>query len=794
MTLSQDIAPNKGFRRWFEAGFGAETLPIIPPDAKISAGSEVKDRHRGKTPGVRNSDGSWSGLGGKWADDRHTSIADAKKYILWGASVGLQGRNFPGLDIDVENEAAATVIESLALDHLGMAPVRSRDGSPRRLMTYAKAAAHDTIRKTRVAWMDALGVKHAVELLAFGQQYVVEGPHPKGGAYSWRGDESPCDVGPAELTEITSDAIEGFFSALRTLVVKSGWGELQKGALSGSGVPSTRKGLDDKTLWASSPALVLEALAAWPNNPDTLPSHDDFVTALAAIKAALGPTREDHYADVAGWAMHHDAIRPDYVRKTWESITDAALGASWLFATAKAAGNFDGEAQEDFDDGGNDLVGVTPLEKMLSKYVWVQQLERYIELDTGAALSGRSLNAANTQIAAYGNTGVKSAEATFQNARGARKAQIATYRPGAGVLIEDDNAAGVRVRAVNLWRPSRVVPAEGVTDAAVSVWLDHVTMIFGERGDPAREHILNFLGFVMQNPGIKINHAPVILGQQGVGKDTAFTPVFEALGWHNVTQVKPQELGGDFTQFLQNQVVSVSEMMNFTKREVYNQLKDWIAAPPLFVTVNKKNQQPFAIPNTQIWIFFTNYDDAIALDEDDRRFWVHRCYLEEPQPEEYYTRFYKWLREENGAALVAGWLKVRDVRAFNPGARPPMTSAKMEMVQNATPPQTRWALEQFAAGGAFAGRELMATRELIAFAREAFDSPQGPVRDKHAVTALRRAGYKAIDLKVKTNDGQTVRLWTTSERPGMLAQLGHAKLLQRYEDSAAGGEARRKGA
>lgn len=783
-----------GFRRWFEAGFGADTLPIIPPDAKISAGSEVKDRHRGKTPGVRNSDGTWSGLGGKWADDRKTEISDAKKYILWGASVGLQGRNFPGLDIDVEDEAVAVAIESLALDHFGMAPVRSRDGSPRRLLVYRKATGHDTIRKTRTAWIDALGIKHAVELLAFGQQYLVEGPHPKGGAYKWRNDESPCDVGQAELTEISSDAISGFFSALGTLVVKSGWGELQKGALAGTGVPSTRKKLDDKALWASSPRLVLEALAAWPNNPDTLPSHDDFVTALAAIKAALGPTREDHYADVAGWAMHHDAIRPDYVRKTWESITDAALGASWLFATAKAAGNFDGEAQEDFDDGGNDLVGVTPLEKMLSRYVWVQQLEKYIELDTGSALSGRAMNAANVQIAEFGNTGIKSAEAAFQNARGARKAQIATYRPGAPVLIEDENQAGVRVRAVNLWRPSKIQPLAGVTDALVSPWLDHVTAIFGEPGDPAREHFLNFFGYAMQNPGIKINHAPVILGNQGVGKDTALTPIFEAFGWHNVSQVKPQELGGDFTQFLQNQVVSVSEMMNFTKREVYNQLKDWIAAPPLFVTVNKKNQQPFAIPNTQIWVFFTNYDDAIALDEDDRRFWVHRAHVEEPPSEAYFTAFYKWLKQEQGAAKVAGWLMQRDVSAFNPGARPPMTNAKMEMVQNATPPQTRWAMEQFAAGGAFHGRTLIAAREIIGHAREAFDSPQGPVRDKHATTALKRAGYKTIELRVKASDGQTIRLWTNSERPGMMAQLGHGKLLERYELSVSGGEAKRKGA
>ncbi|WJR78771.1 DUF5906 domain-containing protein [Bradyrhizobium sp. NP1] len=781
------LSDKSGFRKWAEAGFLSDLLPIIPPHAKISSGSQVKDRHRGKTPGVRNSDGTWSGLGGKWPEERFSTVAECKKYILWGASVGLQGRKFPGLDIDVESEAMAGAIESLALEHFGMAPVRVREGSPRRLMVYRVAEGHDTIRKTRLAWKDAQGVKHAAELLAFGQQYVVEGPHPKGGAYLWRHNESPCDCGPAELAEITSDAIDGFFTALRGLVHKKGWGEIQKGALAGSGVPSTRKGLDDASLWASKPSLVLEALQVWPNSPDTLPSHDDFVTALAAIKAALGPKREDYYSDVLAWAMNNDSIRPDYVRKRWDSINDAALGAAWLFATAKATGKFDGEAQEDFDEDGDAMIAQTPLEKMISRYVWVQQLERYIELETGAALSGRALNAANVQIAAFGNTGVKSAEAHFQNARGAKKAQIATFRPGRPVLIEDENQSGVKVRAVNLWRPSPVAPLEGVTDEMVAPWLEHVTKLFGEPGDPAREHFLNFFGFVMQHPGVKINHAPVILGNQGVGKDTVIAPVLRAAGRHNVSLVKPQELASEFTQFLQAQIIVVSEMMNFAKREIYNQLKDWIAAPPDHVVINKKNQQPFAIPNTQTWIFFTNYDDAIALDPDDRRFWVHRCHLEEPLPETYYTAFYRWINEEQGAAKVAGWLKSRDVSTFNPGARPPTTDAKQQMLDRAQPPALRWLRAQFGEGEPMHGRTIITAEGLITVAREDFAAPDGI--DRHAVAALKAEGFKAVR---RVRIGSKVRQVWAKGSADLLAQLPPERLRERLE--AEGSQTERTGA
>lgn len=561
------------------------------------------------------------------------------------------------------------------------------------------------------------------------------------------------------------------------MIRKERWGEIQKSALAGSGAVGTHRSLDDPSLHAAKPSMVIDALKAYPNSAEL--TYDDVVMIIVAAKAALGPNREEYFPDVLAWAMEHDGISYEFVRKRWDSIREATIGASWLFATVKAAGKFDGEAQEDFDEAGDALIDQIPLEKMLSRYAWVQQLERYVDLETGASLSGRALNAANVQIAAFGNTGVKSAEAHFQNARGAKKAQIATFRPGRPVLIEDENQAGVKVRAVNLWRPSVVEPAVGVTDEDVAPWLTHLTYLFGEKGDPAREHFLNFFGFVIQHPGVKINHAPVIVGQQGVGKDTVIAPVLRAVGRHNVSLVKPQELASEFTQFLQTQIVVVSEMMNFTKREVYNQLKDWIAAPPDHVTINRKNQQPFAIPNIQTWIFFTNYEDAIALDTDDRRFWVHRCHLEDPLPETYYAAFYRWLNEEQGAAKVAGWLKQRDVSAFNPGARPPMTDAKQQMLDRAQPPALRWLRAQFHEGEPLHGRTLMTAEELITIAREDFAAPDGI--DRHAVAALKAEGFKAAR---RVRFGSKVRQVWAKGSASLIAQLPPDRLRERVEAEA----------
>lgn len=65
--MAKPDSKKSGFRRWYEAGFTSELLPIIPPDAKLREGSSVRPEHRGKTPGIRNADGTFSGLSGKWS-------------------------------------------------------------------------------------------------------------------------------------------------------------------------------------------------------------------------------------------------------------------------------------------------------------------------------------------------------------------------------------------------------------------------------------------------------------------------------------------------------------------------------------------------------------------------------------------------------------------------------------------------------------------------------------------------------------------------------------------------------
>jgi Family of unknown function (DUF5906) len=763
------------FKQWHDAGFTSELLPIIPPSATLTDGSTVREHHKGKTPGVKTQAGTWSGLGGRWSVELKATEPLLKKWSRWKASVGLQSRYFLGLDIDVEDAELVAAIQDLALEYLGLAPVRYREGSPRRLRMYCLAADHAPIAKMRVSW-DRDGLREAVELLGDGQQYVVEGEHPKGGQYLW--DEAP---GAYDVTPISAEWLGQFFEALRDLLHHS-HGISTKHIVAGS-ANGTRKSLDDESLHAPTPQHVLDVLKVW--KPDDM-AHDEYVQAVAAIKAALGPDREQHFADMLEWSPGVRSQEYDEARKRWDSVTDSALGWEWLAAQGRPYG-YSGDAQDDFDDGTNPSAAIpaTPLEKSQAKYIYVAKQHRYFNLAAFELFNDAQFNADNTHLAPYGSSGQQSAVAIFQNALNTRKATIATYRPGKELLIWDETETGLQVLALNMWRPSKIVPAQGATLEQIAPWHDVFVALFGEPGTAAYEHFMNWLAFALQNPGIKINHAPVLLGGQGIGKDTVLVPFFEAMGEHNVKGVSVERLQGQFHDYLLGSVCYVNEMQNFERKELYNRLKEPIAAPPLWLTVNLKNQQPFVIPNIHQWIVSTNYEDAISLDDDDRRFWVHRCLLETPRDREFYARAHKFYAA-GGLELVAGWLMHRDVSAFDPKAKPPESEAKREMIANSAPAAQRWLGEQFEEGGHYEHRAILTARECIEHARSDFNSPTAvaaSVRERHCTAALKRAGFVTLPHKVKLpGKGGVARLWVRKGSAVLLSQLEPSDLSRRYED------------
>jgi hypothetical protein len=110
-----------------------------------------------------------------------------------------------------------------------------------------------------------------------------------------------------------------------------------------------------------------------------------------------------------------------------------------------------------------------------------------------------------------------------------RPVEQMTWCPGLPMLIRNrlvshggwTNRPGVT--CFNLYLPAAVKHGNA---AEVDPWLDHITKIYPEDA----EHIIRWLAHRVQRPGEKINHALVLGGPQGTGKDTLLDPVKQAIG------------------------------------------------------------------------------------------------------------------------------------------------------------------------------------------------------------------------------------------------------------------------
>ena len=123
-----------------------------------------------------------------------------------------------------------------------------------------------------------------------------------------------------------------------------------------------------------------------------------------------------------------------------------------------------------------------------------------------------------------------------------RPVEQMTWAPGLPMTIKDRLVADggwierQDVTCFNLYRPPRIEPGDA---AKAGLWLDHIYKIF-DSDDAA--HCIHWLAHRVQLPQDKINHALVLGGAQGIGKDTMLEPLKHAVGPWNFHEVSPGQL------------------------------------------------------------------------------------------------------------------------------------------------------------------------------------------------------------------------------------------------------------
>jgi hypothetical protein len=263
-------------------------------------------------------------------------------------------------------------------------------------------------------------------------------------------------------------------------------------------------------------------------------------------------------------------------------------------------------------------------------------------------------------------------------------------------------------RIYNLYRTS---DAES-SDEDASPWVNHVKMLFGADA----EHIIKWFAFRLQYPGEKINHALVIGGIQGIGKDLMLQPIRYGVGRSNAAEINPADMFKDFTGWVESTLVVINEARDLgddghsNKYKFYESSKRFIAAPPDTLPCNRKYLASYDVPNVMgIVITSNNKLSGLYLEGDDRRHFVAWSALLEKPSKAYFRPFVNWL-ENGGIQAVVGYLKRLNLEGWDCKSEPPKTEAWHQIVAaNANPDENEL-------GDALEGIQIATVKEIIAAA------------------------------------------------------------------------------
>lgn len=264
-----------------------------------------------------------------------------------------------------------------------------------------------------------------------------------------------------------------------------------------------------------------------------------------------------------------------------------------------------------------------------------------------------------------------------------RPVEQMTWAPGEALVICDrliSEGGWIHRPGCNVFNQYRPPTAVEGDPAKAGPWIELIEKVYpAEAG-----HIMDWSAHRIQHPEEKINHALVLGGVPGIGKDSMLHPLKQGVGHWNFAEVSPKHLLGRFNGFVKSVVLRISEARDLgdvDRFAFYDHMKTYTAAPPDVLRVDEKNLREYSAFNVCGVIITTNYKtDGIYLPEDDRRHfvaWSERAM--DDFDEAYWKRLWDWY-ENGGVGHVVAFLKSRDLSQFQAKAPPLKTPAFWDIV------------------------------------------------------------------------------------------------------------------
>ena len=220
---------------------------------------------------------------------------------------------------------------------------------------------------------------------------------------------------------------------------------------------------------------------------------------------------------------------------------------------------------------------------------------------------------------------------------------------------------------------------------AIKLFLGHFEHLIADERD--RLLFLDFITYIVQNPGKRVNWAVLLQGTEGDGKSFFAKLLKAVLGMSNVNQLSGKRLEEKYNPWAEGALVCFIEDVRLhgsNRFDAINTLKPMITND--MVEIRRMNTNVYEVINTMSYITTSNLKDAIPVTDEDSRFFPIFTRFQTQKAidafkaanPDYYTALHSVL---NFGGAIRKFLLEREIGAeFDADARAPKSSYRREMV------------------------------------------------------------------------------------------------------------------
>jgi hypothetical protein len=235
-----------------------------------------------------------------------------------------------------------------------------------------------------------------------------------------------------------------------------------------------------------------------------------------------------------------------------------------------------------------------------------------------------------------------------------------------------------RITELNLWRGLPLSPVEEVDKTQIELILAHVEQVLADGDTANNDYIIGWLAHLVQRPHVKTGVALVFTGSQGTGKSVFWEQVGKMIfGPYYLYLNSMDSITNHFNAHTNNKLLTVGDEVTWAGcHKANNLLKSKITQTHQLL--EQKGVDAVEFDDYQNYVFLSNNDDAVKIEETDRRYFVSKTSNKYARNNPYFDNLATELKSKQSMEHFYTYLLRYDLSNFNI-RNIPHTKAKLEM-------------------------------------------------------------------------------------------------------------------